>query len=70
MAATELYGKLIIVGKEGCADLEFPLDKKSILIGRQAASQGASSAARRLLGGDRQPAAGDSRSGSQVHAVC
>lgn len=34
MAATELYGKLIIVGKEGCADLEFPLDKKSILIGR------------------------------------
>ncbi|EFN55790.1 hypothetical protein CHLNCDRAFT_57709 [Chlorella variabilis] len=61
MAATELYGKLIIVGKEGCADLEFPLDKKSILIGRQAASQGASSAARRLLGGDRQPAAGDSR---------
>jgi hypothetical protein len=32
--AAELYGKLLIVGKEGCADLEFPLDKKSILIGR------------------------------------
>jgi hypothetical protein len=30
----EYYGKLIIMGKEGGGDLEFPLDKKSVLIGR------------------------------------
>ncbi len=30
------FGKLIIVGKDGGHDLEFPLDKKSILIGRHA----------------------------------
>lgn len=36
MAASTLYGRLLIVGKEGCADLEFPIDKNSVLIGRQA----------------------------------
>ena len=32
--ATEIYGKLLIVGKKDKSELEFPLDKKSILIGR------------------------------------
>ena len=32
--ATDYYGKLLIVGKDGSADLEFPMDKKTILIGR------------------------------------
>eukprot|EP00887_Chlorella_sp_A99_P007794 scaffold20.g7794.t1 len=32
--AAEVFGKLIIVGKEGHADIEFPIDKKSVLIGR------------------------------------
>ena len=30
----EVYGRIIIVGKGGKPDIEFPLDKKSILIGR------------------------------------
>ncbi len=38
MAASTLYGRLLIVGKEGCADLEFPIDKSSVLIGRQVAA--------------------------------
>lgn len=31
----ETYGKLLIVGKDGKSELEFPLDKQNILIGRQ-----------------------------------
>ncbi|KAI3437873.1 hypothetical protein D9Q98_000319 [Chlorella vulgaris] len=34
MAADTVFGKLVIVGKDGFQDLEFPIDKKSILIGR------------------------------------
>ena len=34
--AVETYGKLLIVGKDGNSQLEFPLDKKSIMIGREA----------------------------------
>ncbi|KAL4553469.1 hypothetical protein Ndes2526B_g03319 [Nannochloris sp. 'desiccata'] len=30
----ETYGKLLIVGKDGKSELEFPLDKQNILIGR------------------------------------
>jgi hypothetical protein len=35
MATVDTYGKLLIVGKDGKSELEFPLDKSSILIGRQ-----------------------------------
>jgi hypothetical protein len=34
MAAVDTYGKLLIVGKDGKSELEFPLDKQSIMIGR------------------------------------
>ena len=39
----QYYGKLLIMGKDGGADLEYPLDKTSILIGRQAAEPDPSS---------------------------
>jgi hypothetical protein len=32
--AAVIYGKLLIVGKDGKSELEFPIDKKSILVGR------------------------------------
>ena len=32
--ASKIYGKLLIVGKDGKSELEFPLDKAKILIGR------------------------------------
>lgn len=38
MASSSLFGRLLIVGKEGCTDLEFPIDKSSVLIGRQVAA--------------------------------
>lgn len=31
------YGRLLIVGREGAPEVEFPLDKKLVLIGRYAA---------------------------------